>query len=365
MSEKEKTAIGRNLCLILAYLVTTLPSALRFEIGVDYLSYVSIFEALAVTDTYYLEPGFLLLNKIIHSLGLGYEWLFIVVAAFIYTFAFLAYPKKNKYIAHLFFMLLFYFETFNILRQMMAIVVVMYAFKLYMLQKNDIKFYVMTVIASLFHSVALIFIFIPLVNNRVIKGYIRHFSWTAIILWALVIVAGTFVVDLIINVLSILPTKDYSRYLETGRYAEGAKVNTGLGVLLYLLFCIYPLFFAKKFIESDNKNTLIFILLITYITFLTLQKQAAIFYRPKQALEFVIVPLVLMIMYSKLLPFRRLYIGLFFLFLFTIYNKNIITSHTDYKVTCSSGRLAPYVTIFNKEDSKRGSITAERACHSQ
>lgn len=363
VSEKEKTAIGRRLCLVLAFLVTVVPSAIRFEIGSDYVSYRAIFEELAAGGTIYVEPGFLLLNKAINFLGLGYEWLFIIIAIFIHTFAFLSYPKKNRYIAHLFFMLLFYFQTFNILRQMMAIVVIMYAFKLYMQQRNDIRFYIMVVFASLFHTVALLFLFIPILNNRIVHGYIRHFSWTAIIFWGLAIVAGAFFVDLIINVLNIMQIKDYSGYIEGGRYSESAEVNTGLGVLFFLFFCVYPLFYAKKFIEIDNKNILIFTLLIMYVTFMTLQKQAVIFYRPKQALEFMIIPLVLMVLSSRVLPFRRLYIGMFFLFLFAIYNKSIVTSHTDYRITCSSGRLAPYVTIFNKEDSKRGNSSAERACY--
>lgn len=365
VSEKEKTAIGRRLCLVLAFLVTVVPSAIRFEIGADYPGYVAIFEELAIGGMSYVEPGFLFLNKVINSLGLGYEWLFIVVAIFIHTFAFLSYPKKNKYIAHLFFMLLFYFQTFNILRQMMAIVVIMYAFKLYMQQRNDIRFYIMVVFASLFHTVALLFLFIPILNNRIVHGYIRHFSWTAIIFWGLAIVAGAFFVDLIINILSILPTKDYSGYFESARYSKSAEVNTGLGVLFLLFFCVYPLIYAKKFIEIDNKNILIFTLLIMYVTFITLQKQAVIFYRPKQALEFMIIPLVLMVLSGRVLPFRRLYIGMFFLFLFAIYNMSIVTSHTDYRITCNSGRLAPYVTIFNKEDSRRGSSSVERACYIQ
>src|SRR5690554_564590 len=363
VSEKEKTAIGRRLCLVLAFLVTVVPSAIRFEIGADYVSYIAIFEELAAGGTSYVEPGFLLLNKAINFLGLGYEWLFIVVAIFIHTFAFLSYPKKNRYIAHLFFMLLFYFQTFNILRQMMAIVVIMYAFKLYMQQRNDIRFCIMVVFASLFHTVALLFLFVPFINNKITQGYIRHFSWTAIIFWGFIFILGAPFISVFLTVLSSVPALDYSSYLESARYTQSSEVSTGLGVLLKAYLYFYPFFFVRNLLNADRKNALIFILLIAYILFWALQKHLLIFYRAGQAFEFCIIFIALMMASNTFIPFRRLYLFTLFLFLFLLFNKNIFESHTDYKVTCNSGRLAPYVTVFNKEDSKRGTRAAEISCY--
>lgn len=363
VSEKEKTAIGRRACLVLAFLITVIPNALRYEIGADYVNYVAIFEELAAGGTSSVEPGFLFLNKIIIYFGLGYEWLFIFVAIFIHLFAFLAYPKKNKYIAHLFFMLLFYFQTFNILRQMMAIVVIMYAFKLYMQQRNDIRFYIMVVFASLFHSIALIFLFIPILNNKLTQKFLAGFSWSAILFWALTFLLGASFVSVLFTVLSLVPALDYTSYLESARYSQSSMINSGLGVVLKAFFYFYPLLFTRKLVEANKNNSLILILLIVYTLFWALQTHILIFYRPKQAFEFVIILIVSMILVNKFIPFRRLFVLTLFLFLFFEFNKVIASSHTSYIVTCNSGRLAPYVTIFNKNDSKRGAITGEINCY--
>lgn len=364
VSEKEKTAIGRRVCLVLAFLVTVIPNAIRYEIGSDYVNYVAIFEELAAGGTVYIEPGFLFLIYAVQSLGLGYEWLFAFIAIFIHLFAFLAYPKKNKYIAHLFFMLLFYFVSFSGMRQMMAVVIVMYAVKLYMLHKNDLKFYIMVLFASLFHAVGLVFLFIPLVtNNKYSQRLLVHVGRGSILLWTLTFVLGASFISIIGSLLSVLPFLDYSSYLSSDRYSASAEINTGLGVLVQACFYLYPLFFIKKLLKINKQYALIFALLIPYVLFWAFQKHIAIFYRPKQAFEFAIILVVLMVLSNKFIPFRHLYVLSLFLFLLFTFNKKIVAAHTNYMVTCNSGRLAPYVTVFNKKDSQRGSRVGEMSCY--
>ena len=202
-SEYDKTPIVRKICLILAFLIVVIPSAIRFEIGADYLSYLNLYERIVSGDIpEKLELGFVLITQILSNLGLSSEWLFIVFAILIHAFSFAAYPKQRKYIFHFFFMLLMYFESFNILRQMLAVTITMYALKIYSLDNSYLKFLLKIMLAGLFHKIVLIFLIIPFFINKLSKRIFVNFGWLTIVLWLMSLVGGVLIINSIVLLLS-------------------------------------------------------------------------------------------------------------------------------------------------------------------
>lgn len=360
LSEREKTAVGRKICLILAFLICTIPNAIRFEIGSDYNNYLYIFDLISRGyDLKGIEPGYKLINILIYKAGLGYEWLFAFVAIFIHILAFLSYPTKNKYIFHLFFMLFFYFESFNVLRQTMAMVVIMYALKQLTIENSNFKYYIRILLATTLHFSSLLFLLFPKLINKLFRKLYINFGWGTLLVWVLIFIAGSSLIGIISNLMGALPFLNYSSYLET----YGSREFSLLYLAVFAIFYLYPFIFSKKIIQADKNNLLYFVILSAFVFFWAMSFNLSIFSRLVSLFKFAVVYIVYIVYNSSNIPFRRSYTLIFIIFLVYTFNVTISRSHTSSDVTCNPARLAPYVTIFNKEDSQRDSrIANARRC---
>lgn len=363
ISEHEKTKIGRNISTFVAFLITVIPSAIRFEIGSDYVSYKDYFERLSYGTEIDIEPGFLLIYKTIIALGLSYEWFFAVVAILIYVFVFLSYPKKNRFLAHLIFMLLFYLASMNIIRQILAITIVIYALSNYLNNKHLIRYLLTLFFAASFHTVALIFLFIPFFNNRLSLSSLKSFSWVTLLLWLAIFLGGATLITTIELFITQLSFFDYAEYLGSERYGVNTSNLNYINIFIRALFYLTPVLFIKRIIKISPQYHLYLFIYILYIISWALSLNIIIFYRVQGAFAFSLIWIFLIIYTYKPIKFSKAYTVLFILFLLFDFNKTILTSHTSYLVTCNSGRYAPYVTIFNKEDSKRGALIKEVLCY--
>jgi len=363
VSEHEKTKIGRNICIFLAFLITVIPSAIRFEIGSDYVPYKEYFERLTYGTEVDIEPGFLLIYKTIVALGLGYEWFFAIVALLIHTFAFLSYPKKNRFLSHLIFMLLFYLASMNIMRQMLAVTIVMYALSRYLNNKQLLKYVLTVLLASSFHTVSLLFLFIPFFNNKLTLNGLKNFSWVTLLLWLAIFLGGATLIAIMELLINQLDFFDYAGYLESERYGVNTSSLNYINIFIRSLFYLTPVLFIKRIIKIRPEYHLYLLIYVLYIISWALSLNIVIFYRIQYAFAFSLIWIFLIIYTNKPIDFSRTYTALFILFLLLDFNKIILTSHTSYLVTCNSGRYAPYVTIFNKEDSQRGAFVNEVLCY--
>lgn len=363
IAEYEKSKIGRTICLWLAFLITTIPSAIRYEIGSDYPAYVRLYEeAIYGGDLSRIEVGFKLLLNTIASLGLSFEWLFAIIAIIIHFFVFLSYPKKNRYLAHLIFMYLFYLDSMVILRQMIGIAIVMYAAQRYTTNKNYFNYSISVIIACLFHTVSIAFLLIPLLINKISEKGIRNFGWLTIVIWLTILLGGSFVITIIDFVLYHSPFEQYLSYLESERYGENNSINF-ITTLIRAFLYLTPLLFIKKLLRSNPNYMYFVVVYIFYVISWALSANVIIFYRLQQAFGFSLIWLILLIYSEKSIRFSKEFVMVFILALIFMFNTLVMKSHTSYLVTCNSGRYAPYVTIFNKEDSQRGSYDKEILCY--
>ncbi len=94
LSEKSRTYFDKMILLFIAFLIVFLPSAIRYDIGVDYLNYLEIYNNEWFKDYINKEPSFYFINLVFKNLDVHFQ-LLIVTFAFIFTIvAFKAYPKK-------------------------------------------------------------------------------------------------------------------------------------------------------------------------------------------------------------------------------------------------------------------------------
>lgn len=352
LSEKERTAIGRALCTTIAFFIVFLPAAFRFEIGRDYFSYQRIFNQIA--DGIYsgdIESGYYFLNWLVASLGLSYEWLVGLVAFLIYFIAFLSYPKKNRAVFHFFFFVIFYFASFNVLRSALVSSLSFLACMRYMENKRKTQFIVTILFASLFHISALLFIVFPFLNWRVIKRLLR----VKPLVFLSIGIFFFFTAEIIQFAFqsSLAEFMGFSRYSRNTYYTSETEVRTGLGVLVKLSLLLLPFCFIKKVEQKFIQNNLLLLVILACILALILAATITIFSRVEQLFALGYVFAAYIMASSPRIPYRWGIISVYVLFYLITYNLDIMRGSTNYLETCRGRQITPYVSVFNKEDSKR------------
>lgn len=169
----EKRKNGEKIYLILTFLILTLISGLRnYTVGVDTVVYVNFFENLKNISFQNLnllryEYGFSLFCKVISIITDDYHVFLFLVSAFI-NFSvvhFINNNSRNKFLSLLMFVLCnYYFSYMNIMRQALAISIVL--FSLEFLKKNKLlQFTILVILASQFHFSAIICLVLIFLNK--------------------------------------------------------------------------------------------------------------------------------------------------------------------------------------------------------
>lgn len=134
------------------------------SIGVDTIRYEKNFytaatESIAELADRRSEFGYNFLSKIaVEIFGSFNIWLLIIAIFLFAAFGWFLYKySKNVYISYLVFLALgFYGHTFNITRQLIAVMIVLFSYP-HLLKRNFLKFSGIVLVASLFHTSALVF----------------------------------------------------------------------------------------------------------------------------------------------------------------------------------------------------------------
>lgn len=176
--------------------------------------YVTIYNNISSEVDVHVEMGFYYLNKTLITFGLSVEWLFIVTSILIYGLMFISYPKKNGYLMHLFFMILFYLGTYVFIRTYLVFVMTSMAIIQYIYFKSTFKFLCLIVIAAMFHKSALILIFLPLFDNYFIRYLVDKY-----LIVLLVFFYRFNFIDYILN-LSIIDLFGYKGYVENPHFLK-------------------------------------------------------------------------------------------------------------------------------------------------
>lgn len=336
-SENCRNIITKHLLVLFSIIPLFLVSGLRENTGADYENYVYIYNNL---DYYHLqwplELGFYYLNKLYSSLGLHVQFIFLTMAFIQCLFLYLSLIKVRKPSLFLtFYILLFYLDSLNIVRQSVAMSIVLYSCILLLYDKSTVKFFFLIGLASFFHNVSLIFAPLFFVRNF-------HLNKNFMLLFIL-----TFFLMLRFNLFGLLINPDYfsgtkyEAYFFIDEYSKEADFGSGIGII-FQYFIIFPiLFFRKKNFESDKYNFVLIFNALVCIAF-AISMKFYIFNRVLSALSISLLLSVELIYLSKI-NVRKLILLIYFLFSFILFSKDIYDSFGNN----ANKRISPYISILD------------------
>ena len=346
LSEKSRTYFDKMILLFIAFLIVFLPSAIRYDIGVDYLNYLEIYNNEWFKDYINKEPSFYFINLVFKNLDVHFQ-LLIVTFAFIFTIvAFKAYPKKNAWLLHfIFFSLMLYF-SFSTMRQAVSISFCLLAL-FYFFEKRYLIFLVLIIIGSTFHqSILLIiilgfFAIIPL--NIYIKTYLIPILFICFIFFAYISMNFLFV--FIEQFLILINFSEYSNYFNSSTHFQVNDFGSGYGVFAKVLFSIYIILNTKQFVKLNPNYWLIIILNFIYAVGTVLANNIIIFDR--MVAIFVSGPIIgafLLFQLQKNKNIHRFVLMIFLIFLTLSFNKEGMSIETSF----GNPKLNPYKTIIGE-----------------
>lgn len=222
--------------LAFVYIFLLLLSGLRYNVGMDYGSYKDIYLNVSENTDLVNEPGFILIIKLLRFLHIPYEVFIFITASFITSLAFKYIIKYSSlvFVSLLIFFSIgqFYFNTFNAIRQCMAIYSFLYS--IYLIKEKNFTKYALIIVFSaiFFHLTAILLLPLYYILDRYISPYVK-LATIALILFNLKLA------------LFLIENSSYAIYLKFEDFATGISFNT------YLLLFICSLFIFNEF---RNKN---------------------------------------------------------------------------------------------------------------
>lgn len=218
--------------------------AFRFEVGCDWPTYREWYENFGVAfvgmELTILNPFYWGIMLAMKSLDMAFPWLNVIFAAifFITIWRFIRRQPDPLAIIVLIFPILIMNMPMSALRQAAAIGIISVAY-LAFIDKKLTKYIFLTILATLFHSSALIFlVLIPFVKGQV--------DYKKLITGGLLALPG--IIALYFSEFGQLAAL---RYVDTGYEAYGAVFRVGLLAISALMFLI---FFRKQWLRKYPKE---------------------------------------------------------------------------------------------------------------
>lgn len=301
------------------------------------------FEVLSYYNIYNVEFGYKVFNYIISIFTNNFCVLQFFIQFFILMFSFLGIKKmypKNYVLAYIIFILIAYNRSLNIVRQLMAIALCIYALS-YLFKEKYMKFFFIVIIASFFHSSALIFLAVYIIYQLLLKKNMNQWFLTIGIFSFGVILFIFFepLINIFIN-LHLLSSK-YTYYLTNyvSNSLDFSLMEIAIDVFLIFLYLI----FSKVYISKDKKSKLYFVLLVIDLVCLIISSRYNSAYRI--AMYFNIPTLVYFLSNFKLILKEK-------------NNKNFIANLVGVVIAFTfwywlyvvgnSGNTVPFVSVFGK-----------------
>lgn len=255
---KLKKSKNSQLLFLLLMIIVFIRSALRsYVVGNDTETYLHIFSAVKSTGafkdvitsglTYTIEIGYLFLNWLCANIFNHYQSILILSSVLIFL-GYYKFLRKYSYSLLLafttFFLLRFSDEAMNIIRQSIAMVILLKSYDY--IEKNQKRNYIITVlIAMLFHKTAIVFFpawWICKINFN--RKMIFYFLSTSIILM-IILKIGTAVLFSLMGRYADYMSDDYD-------YSSGGKIAPLINVLMYTTILLFVNYQIKKSRENSN-----------------------------------------------------------------------------------------------------------------
>lgn len=261
-----------DLKLILILFLISIISAFReTNIGTDYHNYIDFYNFIYNNGSFSNilkrnEIGWDYINYFFAVNNVPYQLFFGFISFSIYYF-FIKGSYKYQYLLPLMFFFLFssgfFYWTLSGLRQSVAIMIFFFSIK-YIIEEKLYKYIIAIILASLFHTSALIML--PIYFLR----YIKFNQKIVFILFtiSLIFIGNTFFLELIDKYIFLLGNKieflnKYMQYIESSKIAiNDDRSSTGLGVLIKIITTYYIIYKSKFIINKFPEFNIYFLLFI-------------------------------------------------------------------------------------------------------
>lgn len=253
---KKRTSITWG---IVAILLPSLLAAFRMEgVGTDTLYYVKRnFHCAILSDTFqefnhYFSLEFLynalvfIVSRFTNNIHVLYFFIQGIIMFFVFRACYDERDNSPIWFSYLLFLLLYYNRSLNMIRQSLALAIVLYAFK-YVKKKQLLKYIFFIFIASLFHKTALLAIIIYFLT-RIIEGRKSFLFKLFILLFGFLFLVGYQEIMFMLINLGIVPNKFLF-------YVIGSESNLLLIELFRkILFIAIFILFGKSLKRNSKEN---------------------------------------------------------------------------------------------------------------
>lgn len=327
-------------CLV--FVVFFLPAAIRYGIGTDYFYiYVPGLDMVATTgENSQWELGFLTICKLVLYFDLPDQWLFGIASFLTCFFALISFPRKGFVWCVLGFAVVMYLQSYNAVRQELAVAFCLVAFVHHLRQKNFLAS-VLFLSAFLFHTSTVILV--PIVAG--VQQSLRYQCKTivgasvaiAIFIWIF------HPLDVFMRLISLVPfAESYLEYENSDGYMGTGVANTGLGYLLwYVVWFTQGVFLLLKCRSRQGREIGVWCLVAFLVKLVG--SQVNIFARVCFATD-AILPFSLSLMARRVrsTPEKFIFTGIVLLIVVSFLRDYGFNSNVQ-----GTGEVLPYRTVFD------------------
>lgn len=243
----------QHIVSLMLIILISIIAALRYNVGMDYLSYDEIFNSIKYGNGNDIEPGFYALCRFVNLIGGTSQLMFLVCSIFTLLIYYKAFRfLSNNIVLTLSVFILFgqmYLNTFNAIRQCVAIAIFCYSIK-FIIEKKCLKYLFCIIVASLFHMTALLLI--PLY-------WILTKKWNFIVKIFILLVSIYFLPNFILLLIS---NSSYASYLTFEKFSTDASF---INYLYILVGAVIMIFEKKILLNYQHRNILLNINFISLV----------------------------------------------------------------------------------------------------
>jgi len=326
--------------IFLIVLILTLFYGLRYNVGIDYMSYYNIAELKKYNvplkgSGELFEPAFRLIYKIVDFFCLPSNTLFLFGGFIIYAFLFMGVVKfSHSYVLtfFIFFSSGLYFFSFNEFRQFIAVSIIFFGYR-YCVQRKLFKWSLAVAVACLYHKSALIAFPMYFLCTVCLRKNIVN-----ILIVITLVLKKIGALELLCFVISYIPGY-FGNYAQVLPYMVSKGTSGTMGYIYLVIILIINN--SKYFLRENLKDLFFFNLFIFSAIFINIFGNV---YMVIRLMEYFSISLLIVFPNFYFLSKKNKYTYILFLMICTVFCANLI----KYALFSPKENLLEYHTIFTK-----------------
>lgn len=290
----------KKIFIIIAFGLLTIISALRkYTVGIDmnllYAPRYNLISSVGWNELWKinLESGYLIFCKILTYISNDVQLLIIVSSLIVIpAYGYFIYKNSsNVLISTILFLLLnSFFMSMNIVRQEIAIAILIFGYQ-FLIKNKNISFIISVILASLFHQSAILCVLLLPISKM---KFTKKKFFISIVILILTIIFYDKIIEFVTNIISILGlnrNKDYTDYLTNEKYNSGSisLISISKYTLAFCTAILVYYYLVKLKKDKDKCNSFIVFGTIGYVIIVLLSSQMVIISR----MEHYFVPFAL------------------------------------------------------------------------